>query len=202
VTTTSVAPSRQEQRESHGPVGNARLTGAVGTVLLVLFAVQGVTILSLTQLLPVHFFFGMLLIGPVLLKIGTTGYRAYRYYTGAPAFRRHGAPHLALRMLGPLQILMSVAVLATGMTLALVGPGTLGHQVLFLHKAAFWLWVGLTSVHVLTHMWRLPRLVGSELRSRDAVPGRGMRWTLLASSLATGALIALWGQHLVANWGR
>ncbi|MEY9844317.1 hypothetical protein ABH940_001384 [Streptacidiphilus sp. BW17] len=201
MTTASVAPSRQEQRQSHGPEGNAQLTGAVGTVLLVLFAVQGFTILSLTQLLPVHFFFGMLIIGPVLLKIGTTGYRAFRYYTGAPAFRRHGAPHLALRLLGPLQILMSVALLTTGMTLALVGPGTLAQQVLFLHKASFWLWVGLTSIHVLTHLWRLPRLVGSELR-RDAVPGRGLRWTLLASSLATGALIALWGQHLVTNWGR
>jgi hypothetical protein len=173
----------------------------VGTVLLVLLAVQGFTILSLTRLLTIHFFVGMTLLGPVALKIGTTAYRAYRYYRGDPAYRRAGTPPLLLRLLGPLQILMTVAVLATGCTLALVGPGDLAHTVLFLHKAAFWLWVGLTSIHVLAHLLRLPRLVTADLRRSDPVTGRALRWTLLGASLATGTLIALAGVHLAANWG-
>ncbi|MEY9874587.1 hypothetical protein ABH931_004087 [Streptacidiphilus sp. MAP12-33] len=201
MTTAPVAPSRQEQRQSRGPEGNTRLTASVGTVLLVLLAVQGFTILSVTRLLTVHFFVGLMLTGPVALKIGTTGYRVYRYYTGDPAYRRHGAPPMALRLLGPLQILLTVAVLATGCTLALVGPGDLAHTVLFLHKAAFYLWVALTSIHVLAHLLRLPRLVTADLRRQDPVSGRALRWTLLTASLATGAVVALAGVHLAANWG-
>ena len=44
-----------------------------------LLAVIGVTILRIGQLLSVHLFVGMLLIGPVLLKMGSTGYRFLRY---------------------------------------------------------------------------------------------------------------------------
>lgn len=197
--TAPAAVSRQEQRLARGPEGNERLTAATGTVLLVLFAIQGVTILSLTQLLTVHFFVGLLLTGPVALKIGSTGYRAYRYYTGAPAYRRHGVPALPLRLLGPMLVLLSTAVLATGITLGLLGRGELASQVLFLHKASFYLWLGVMGIHVLVHLWRLPALLGSELR-RDAVAGRGRRCGLLAASLVTGLLVALAGVHLVSGW--
>ena len=54
-----------------------------GALLLVGFAVEGVTILELPRLLFLHFLIGLLLIGPVLLKIGSTGYRFVRYYTGS-----------------------------------------------------------------------------------------------------------------------
>lgn len=199
VITAPAAVSRQEQRQARGPEGNERLTAATGTVLLVLFAVQGVTILSLTQLLTVHFFVGLLLTGPVALKIGSTGYRAYRYYTGAPAYRRKGAPVMPLRLLGPLVVLLSTAVLATGVALALLGRGALASQVLFLHKASFYLWLLAMGLHVLLYVWRLPALLASELR-RDAVAGRGRRWGLLAASLGTGLLVALAGVHLVSGW--
>jgi hypothetical protein len=199
VTHAPAAVTRQEQRRARGPEGNERLTAATGAVLLVLFAVEGVTILSLTQLLTVHFFVGLLLIGPVALKIGSTCYRAFRYYTGAPAYRSKGAPATPLRLLGPLLVLTSVAVLATGVTLALVGRGDSADQVLFLHKASFVLWVGLAGIHVLAYLWRLPRLLASDLR-RDAVAGRGVRWALLAASLGAGLAIALLGVHLVSGW--
>ncbi|RAG87366.1 hypothetical protein DN069_02290 [Streptacidiphilus pinicola] len=197
--TAPAAVSRQEQRQARGPEGNERLTAATGTVLLVLFAVQGLTILSLTRLLTVHFFVGLLLTGPVALKIGSTGYRAYRYYTGAPAYRRQGTPALPLRLLGPMVVLLSTAVLATGITLALLGRSEPASQVLFLHKASFYLWLLAMGLHVLVHLWRLPGLLGSELR-RDAVAGRGRRWGLLAAALCTGLLVALAGVHLVNGW--
>ena len=56
-----------------GTTGNERLTTATGVVLLVLLAVIGVTILRLRSLLWVHLFVGMLLIGPIALKIGQHG---------------------------------------------------------------------------------------------------------------------------------
>ncbi|WP_320779572.1 hypothetical protein [Streptomyces sp. CRN 30] len=189
-----------------GPEGNERLTASTGTVLLVLFAVQGVTVLFLDQLLTVHFFVGLLLTGPVCLKIGATGYRVVRYYTGAPAYRRKSPPAPVLRVLGPLVVATSAAVLATGVTLAILGPaGTARSPVLWLHKAGFVCWIAVTTVHVLAHVWRLPRLVGAELRRRpegrgQAVPGRAGRWAVLVMALGAGTAVALAGVHLVSAW--
>ena len=61
-----------------------------GAVLLVLLAAEGFTILSLGQLLTPHFFIGMLLLGPVALKAGSTMYRFVRYYAGSAPYRRKG----------------------------------------------------------------------------------------------------------------
>ncbi|QUW78381.1 hypothetical protein SMIR_03860 [Streptomyces mirabilis] len=190
-----------------GPEGNERLTAATGAVLLVLFAVEGVTILFLGQLLTLHFFIGLLLTGPVCLKIGSTGYRFFRYYTGAPAYRRKGPPAPLLRVLGPLVVATSVAVLGTGVTLALLGPDTGPVSVLLLHKASFICWIAVTVVHVLAYVWRLPRLIGADLRRRPArhgivAPWRAGRWSLLAVALGAGLVVALAGVHLVSGWSR
>ena len=49
-------------------------------MLVVLLAVEGATIPLLRPLLSVHIFVGMLLLGPVALKLAATGYRFSRYY--------------------------------------------------------------------------------------------------------------------------
>ncbi|MEV6114547.1 hypothetical protein AB0L59_19020 [Streptomyces sp. NPDC052109] len=190
-----------------GPEGNERLTAVTGAVLLVLFAVEGVTILFLGRLLTLHFFIGLLLTGPVCLKIGSTGYRFYRYYTGSPAYRRKGPPAPLLRLLGPLVVATTVAVLGTGVTLALLGRGTAGPvPVLLLHKASFVCWAAVMTVHVLAYLWRLPRLIGADLRRRPArhgiaAPRRTARWSLLVLALGGGLAVALAGFHLVSGWG-
>ena len=109
-------PARPAVPRDHtgGAEGNERLTAAAGAVLLVLFAAEGVTILSIHQLITVHFFLGMLLIGPVALKIGSVVYRFFRYYTGAPDYRRKGPPAPLLRLLGPFVLFTSVGVSAPG----------------------------------------------------------------------------------------
>jgi hypothetical protein len=56
-----------------GAIGNGRLTSLVGIALLVLLAVEGATITSIQQLLSVHVFVGMLLLGPVALKLAASG---------------------------------------------------------------------------------------------------------------------------------
>ncbi len=52
-----------------GVEGNSRLTSATGIVLLVMLAVEGYTILNVRGLITLHIFLGIMLVGPVLLKI-------------------------------------------------------------------------------------------------------------------------------------
>jgi hypothetical protein len=108
-----------------GAEGNERITALTGMVLLILFAVEGFTILSIHRLLTLHFFLGMLLIGPVALKACSVLYRFVRYYTGAEEYRRKGPPTPLLRVLGPIVLLSSLAVIGTGVMLAITGPSGL-----------------------------------------------------------------------------
>jgi hypothetical protein len=181
--------------------GNEQLTALTGTVLLAGFAVEGMTLLALGRLLTLHMFLGVLLIGPVLLKICSTGYRFIRYYTGSEPYVRKGPPAPIPRLLGPVVILTSLAVLGTGVALALAGPGN--GPWLFLHKASFVLWFCAMTVHVLTYAWRLPRiLLGAPGGRARAVPaGNGIRWLAVGVSLAGGLVIALLAMRLATPWG-
>ena len=184
-----------------GVEGNEQLTALTGAVLLAGFAVEGVTLPALGRLLTLHMFLGMLLIGPVLAKICSTGYRFIRYYTGSEPYVRKGPPAPIPRLLGPVVILTSLAVLGTGVALALAGPGA--GPWLFLHKASFVLWFGAMTVHVLTYAWRLPRILlgtpDGRLRRRPA--GGGIRWLAVGASLIGGLVIALLAMHLATGWG-
>ena len=75
-----------------GVAGNSRITGGAAAMLLVLLAAEGVTIPLIGSLRGPHIFIGMLLIPPVLLKLGSTGWRFTRYYAGDTRYRRKG-PH-------------------------------------------------------------------------------------------------------------
>ncbi|HXS63430.1 MAG TPA: hypothetical protein VN767_11175 [Streptosporangiaceae bacterium] len=173
-----------------------------GAVLLVLLAVEGLTILSVHQLLTWHFFFGMLLIGPVLLKIGSTCYRFARYYTGSEPYVRKGPPAILLRLLGPVVLATSVGVIGSGVALAIVGPGP--SLWIFAHKAFFVLWFGAMSIHVLWYAPRLPRLLRSDSphlsRARTTLAGAGQRWLLLVIALLAGMAIAVATYHLAGSW--
>lgn len=191
---------RRPPDETEGVAGNERLTALTGAVLLAGFAVEGVTLLRLSQLLTLHFFLGLLLIGPVLLKICSTGYRFTRYYTGAPAYVQKGPPAPLPRVLGPFVIVTSLAVLGTGVILAIVGPAS--GPWLFLHKATFVLWFGAMTIHVLTYVWRLPRILMSSKAAEIGVRAGGgwIRGLLVAGSLLGGLLIALMMIHMVHPW--
>jgi hypothetical protein len=201
-----------------GTEGNERLTVQAGAVLLVGLAVLGVTIIRIGQLTWLHLFLGLLLIGPVLLKLASTGYRFTRYYGHDPAYLRKGPPPLSLRLLGPLVVLSTVVVFTTGVVLLLLGPSSRGTW-LGVHKVSFFVWLALTAVHVLGHLPEVRRgLFGSRLgraeilaaasesterpppRSRIALagyslaarkPGTAGRGLSLAVSLAGGLVLAL-----------
>jgi hypothetical protein len=196
--------TRHRRDATGGAAGNERLTALTGMVLLVLLAAEGVTILSVRRLLTLHFFLGMLLIGPVVLKVCSTGYRFVRYYTGAAGYRRKGPPAPLLRLLGPVVLVTSVAVIGTGVMLALTGPG--GRAWLLLHKASFVLWFGAMTVHVLAYLWRLPRLARADLagragrRASEVLAGRAARWLLLTASVLAGLLLAVLTVYRAGAW--
>ena len=183
MTVTHRRNHRREPDATEGVAGNERLTALTGVVLLIGFAIEGMTLLALHGLLTLHFFLGMLLIGPVLLKIGSTGYRFVRYYTGAAPYVHKGPPVPLMRLLGPFVVVTSLAVLGSGVLLGIAGPDR--GPWLFLHKASFVLWFGCMSLHVLWYVWRLPRiLLGSPGRPGDARRGAGRgggRWHALAA---------------------
>jgi hypothetical protein len=162
--------------------GNERLTAATAVALVVLLAALGVTILSIGPLIWWHVLLGMLLIPPVLLKLGSTGWRFVRYYGGAPAYVRRGPPLLPLRLMAPLVVAATLAVFGTGVALLVAGPA--GGILVGLHKASFVVWFLVTAVHVLAHMRRL-------LPPARPIPGVRLRQLLLAASIAVGAVLAI-----------
>ena len=181
-----------------GSEGNRRLTGATAAVLLVLLAAEGVTLLAIRPLVSAHVFIGMLLLPPVALKLANTGYRFARYYTGHRAYRADGPPHPFLRLLGPVVVLSTSALFASGVALVVLGPQSAG--VLGLHKASFVVWFGAMAAHVLAHALRVPRLASADWRRHDVVPGSGLRRWLVAGSLVTGLILAIATVHLAGPW--
>jgi hypothetical protein len=186
---------------SEGVEGNARLTAAVSAVLFVLLAAEGVTVLRIRALLPAHVFIGMLLIPPVAVKLGSTTYRFARYYLRDPAYRQSGPPQPALRVLGPFAVLLTVAVLGSGVAL-LLAPASLRSNLLTLHKASFVVWLFVMAIHVLSHLTDTARLAPLDWlrRTGRAVSGAGLRRGTLVASVAAGAVLGwlLLGQ--VAPW--
>jgi hypothetical protein len=186
-----------------GAEGNEKLTAMTGGVLLLLLAAEGVTILGLQRthsMLTLHFFFGFLLVGPVLLKLCSTGYRFVRYYTRSAPYVRKGPPVLLLRILGPVVILTSVAVIGSGIALAFVRNSSL---LLLAHKAFFIIWFGATTIHVLWYAPRLPAILASRAgraRERVTVAGAGARRLALAVSIGAGLVLAFAFYHLAGNW--
>jgi hypothetical protein len=191
---TETRPTLLARLTAGGTDGNARLTAVTGVVLLVLLAALGITILRIHPLLEEHMFLGMLLIGPVALKMGSTGYRFVRYYTAEPRYRRKGPPELALRVLAPLLVLSTIVVFASGVALMLVGPSSRG-TLTSIHKVSFFVWLSAAVLHVLGHLTELPRVLAptdaglAALEERRA--GRGGRALALSGMLVAGVVLGV-----------
>lgn len=177
-----------------GTSGNELLTSVTGAVLIALLAVIGITILRLRSLLWVHLFVGLVLLGPLVLKMASTGYRFLRYYTRDPAYVRKGAPPTTLRLIAPIVVFTTVIVMASGVALLIGGPQSRG-TFLPIHKASFFIWAVFTSVHVLGHLPELARGMreeyGAQARLGEAQRGRAGRSLALASALTLGAVTAV-----------
>ncbi len=178
-----------------GPAGNELLTTVAGLVLIPLLAVLGLTILRIHQLIWLHLFLGLLLLGPLALKMASTGYRFARYYLGTRSYVDKGPPVLALRALGPVVVVSTVTVFASGIVLMFDGPADRS-AALLIHKASFFVWLAATAVHVLGHLGELARFVRPARLDED-VPGLTGgdgavgRWIVLAGAIVAGAVLAL-----------
>ena len=191
-----------EVQRSPRVAGNARLTGAVAAALLVLLAAEGATIPFIGQLLGPHVFIGMLLIPPVLLKLGSTGYRFVRYYSGSPAYVRKGPPNIALRVLAPGVVLTTLALFGTGVALLVAGPPS--NTLMFAHKLSFIGWVALMTLHVLGHVLEVPALALPNWRHNGPpearLAGAGVRMMALGLAILAGTVLALLTYSAAGPW--
>src|SRR6266852_722070 len=146
-----VCPAGQTQTDSRdgddqsAVVGNERLTALAGAVLLVLIVVELVSSASLHAGLAIHIFVGVGLCGPLVVKIGSTGYRFLRYYTRSPAFVRRGPPRLALRVLVLLLLVTTLVVIGSGIGLVVTGPAQAG-PLLPVHNLSVLVWLSLIAI--------------------------------------------------------
>jgi hypothetical protein len=210
---THASPRARRRLLAGGTEGNERLTVITGWLLIVLLAVLGVTIVFIGQLMWLHLFLGLLLIGPVALKLASTGYRFARYYTANPPYRRKGPPAPVLRALGPVLAGLTIAVLASGVALLVIGPGSSTRDTLVLvHKVSFIAWVVFTVVHILGHLPELVRFNRVSRRARteisalraeipglggpadppltESIPGGWARWASIAVAMVLGLGLA------------
>ena len=154
---------RRTLRFAHGrqrgqPAADGRDRGC----LLVLLAAEGVTLLAIRPLVSAHVFIGMLLLPPVALKLAPP---AIALPATTPATGRTASTVLrtrSLRLLGPVVVLSTSALFATGVALVVLGPQ--GGAVLGLHKASFVVWLAAMAAHVLAHVLRVPRLASADWR--------------------------------------
>ena len=109
-------PRRESRQAARSATAADRADGR--GLLLVLLAVEGATIPWIHPLLSVHIFLGVLLLGPVALKLASTGYRFVRYYTGATEYVQLGPPAPLMRVLvAPVLVLSTATLFGTGVIL-------------------------------------------------------------------------------------
>lgn len=177
-----------------GTAGNERLTAATGTLLIVLLAVIGVTIVRLGPLISVHLFVGLVLIPIVGLKLASTGYRFIRYYTANPVYRKRGTPPILLRLSAPVIVASTITVLASGVALLLVGPDASG-TLRLLHKASFIVWVAFMTLHVLGHLPDVQKVFLTRREGRveynHLAAGASGRIIALAGAFVAGVVLAI-----------
>lgn len=197
IATRSPVPGGSHQRPGDTEVeGNARLTASTGLVLLVLFAVQvGTVVASVKSHLTPHVVVGLLLVPPLVVKLGAVSWRFVRYYQRDPAYQRKGPPTPALRILGPALLLTTVSLFVSGITL-LLAPTAFGGPrgaMFYVHDGSFYLWTLLLVGHLAGHRRDLRRLALRDWvgRTRATVRRAPLRQAIVLLSLAAGLALAL-----------
>jgi hypothetical protein len=212
--TVSVALGREHRRDpvlagTGGPAGNAVLTAWTGLVLLVLGVAELLTLIDIRGLISWHVVVGGLLVPPALVKTATTGWRILRYYGGSAVYCEAGPPPLPLRLLGPLVVLSTLALLATGVVLVVLGEGDSRQAIvtaaglrvdwITLHQASFAFWAAVTGLHLLGRIAAAVRLTFLADRSRR-VPGLPGRLAVLAGVAVSAAVLAVVLVRADASW--
>lgn len=184
-----------------GPAGNAKLTAITGLVLVALLAVEAVTLLDVNGLMSWHAGVGAALVPVVLLKTGSTGWRMVRYYGGNRPYKKAGPPPMILRIVGPVLVLSTLAVLGTGLALIALGTDA-GHSTIVtllgqridtvtLHQLSFIVFAVAIAIHVIARFVPALQEFGERPVHEGGVPGGRGRVVLVVLSLAAALLAAL-----------
>lgn len=174
--------------------GNARLVAISGAALLVLLPIPYGSALALDLLWRVHYFSGLLLLPLLAVKLGATGWRALRYYTGDPAYRADGAPHPMPRLTAPILVASTGVLFGSGVVMMLgadrFGPWST------IHNGAAVIFTGALGLHLLAHLWDTPAEVAADAAPalvrgahRD-VPGARRRLTVTVAAFLVGLTVA------------
>ena len=174
------------------PDGNARLTSVVGLTLLVLTAVEFGTLLGgLQHFLSLHVFIGLVLLPPIALKLASIGWRFARYYSGSPAYREHSPPHLLMRVLAPVLILLTIVLFGSGVAMGFL-RGSMLQAARQLHGPAAFLWSVVLGVHVLVYLPRaVRRLRHRSVSGAHSTVDRARPELVAISALCVGLIAAL-----------
>jgi len=106
---------------------------------------------------------------------------------------------LLMRMLvAPVLVAATIAVLATGVALIVVGPD--GGVVLGMHKLSFVVWGVAFALHVLVYALRVPRLVAADWVRGRRTSGAALRSGILAFALVAGLTLALVVLPAISPW--
>ena len=182
----SIGWSKRRVPRLGGSAGNEVLTSINAVVLLGLIGAQLITVLALESMIKIHLFVGVVLLGPVLLKLASTGYRFLRYYTGARDYRAKGAPPAFLRVLAPVFVAATVGLFASGVVMLLNGSGE--GAVRGVHVASFWVWIACLGLHVLLNA---RQVLDNLKRARLGISGAELRAMLVLASILGGVMVAL-----------
>jgi hypothetical protein len=175
-----------------GSDGNRQLTSLAAVALLALLAAEGATLLAIGQLVKPHIAIGFLLIPLVLLKMASTSWRMTQYYRGLEDYIRRGPPAFLLRVVvAPLAVVSTISLFATGVAVAATHRYGL---LLGLHKASFVVWLAVMAVHVVAHVWKLPRFLS------DRLPGQKTRLAAVSAALAAGSVLAVVTLPAADHW--
>lgn len=195
-TTTPIPRARRWARlgrrcRSGGADGNEILTSAAAVVLIGLLVAEWITVVHMQGLLSAHMFIGLVLIPPVVLKLGSTGYRMVNYYAGSRAYRRLGPPVLPLRLMAPIFAASTIALFVSGWLLLALGHKS--NVLVTIHKLSAIAFRVTLAVHFLAYIARVVRSLRTDWAAarRQTVPGAGLRAMLVAAALGGGVALAL-----------
>ncbi|WP_437771249.1 hypothetical protein [Arthrobacter sp. KNU40] len=106
-----------------------------------------------------------------MAKTASTGWRFIRYYTRDPAYCRKGPPRLLLGVMAPILVASTLALIGSGIALAVTGPAP--EFLVRVHVVSFLFWLATIAVHVFAYVRRVPQLIAEDWRRRTDRQKRG-----------------------------
>lgn len=184
-------PDKEPQNKRFPIERNKRITAIAGIVLFILIIAELVITANMHALRSEHIFVGVLLSGPLVVKMGSTGYRFFRYYTKSPEFVRAGPPNILLRLLAPFLVVTTILVFISGFGLAF-GGHAYGRLFIKIHAVSVALWLPLLGVHIYAYIRKAKGLIAYDWTSKSNyhVPGRASRLGMNIAAIILSGIAA------------